>query len=662
MHFVETPHDSPQPPIPPSSPELYADYSTLSRLGFDLAVEVGALTAEEADEHLQASLDLHITNDYLGSIIPIEQGVMTAAALAEHAVQLGTVCSQTTRTIQGAALLNSLADQLDSEIKNPNSPQVLSEILKAQGRIPLSNMLIMQKARDYMLNDVGDVLSQLCDAMLEGATRDLSQDARRRLDEISAACTEAHQLEPLEIARLAWREWAAGERRAGTPTEQELLQEVAPKLLLMYKGWRRLQTAKTGDPLGALPPFVFVDEPSITGAAEQPTSAEASAATPETQATAPESESMEIEIARLESELAQLIALHQDRTNELRPKWSRLKSEFRSFELGWKKSPPGQGADREAFTKDSRRIIGLLTVMERLGTTDEQDEQAQAHLLEELTEFFTFERALRIEVRKDVKVLRAAGREPDLSGWQQVEADFRLVRRNWDALESSIRADWPRRGGERAARAITQVLRAFDTYELELADPETFLKTVAIHLGATALRPTPRGPRSAELSNTQRYQAVQNNLDAIIGNEELQMLTRQRAEVLKHYMASASRTRQPDDGSAFGDLLYLKPSPEQPTPYFAVWFRSASGTDWIVIESLRDEKATYVFPKKLIDDQGVSIKLFIDTYNKDELRREGALQVIHRQGWTPATHTTEVQRRISAAKGPVLPPPAELER
>lgn len=491
-----------------------------------------------------------------------------------------------------------------------------------------------------ILFDTGEVLESYAHALMELLKKEEATVEAYKVPHVNGALMESQWRDGtprkarvellLEVVRQSSFQGMPLVELGGLPIAKGLL-----RLMRAYRQWRTLSNERGVLDLADLPP------------ASQATEAAPAPVEPNI----PAIMQVAVQAKALQLEMAQLIELHTERSRQFRPSWSSIKDEVRSLDLALKRTPPvtnERQREREAFDQARRRLLGLVAIF--AAETHRDPDRWQVELQESFASFFTFERAVSANISRGQRALRAANASADISTWQPVEPDMALLKKYWTAIEPLAKQHLPQPSREQKLAAIAAALEAFKAYRHELANPEQHLKTIATHLGGiTILRPAdPTSPR-IELSSAQRRLAVRTMLDDVITNERLHENTRQRAEVLMRLLAAPNQPVQPPTAyPAYGELYYIPPSEEQVTPYFSVMLRSEI-EDWILIESLSYGKASYVFPLRLIERQGGSLKDFLDTYNKAELVHQGGIQIRHTEGWTVDSHLREIRRRIATA-------------
>lgn len=604
---------------------------------FGLAEQLSGLLpeAEQSEQDATATAEATVALNAVQWWLPgASEAYLTQEAYEAMGLPTTSVCKALDFSLSGAESLNKLTHLLYREQTTAGEPTPLMDWLNARQYSPDEARVLMQYLRDDILYNAESVSRDLANVLVDLLINHKAMEASHEVDDKATALVEQDETRILQVEHLRH---AVRKNFKGVP-DADIGGMPAGKLLdiLKYDGRRRRIIAES--------------PPSELPGRENPQNIAQSALLnirPEPARQRPEytGDPTAREAASLRDEIADLLHLHRERAiayrGDLRawPPTPTLKNLLVRQQL------LGTHSNRDVVD----RIVDLMLTFSELGSTSrEPHEIVQLDLERQLTEFFTFERAIGANLQKGVLALKAAGVTARLNDWKPVESDVALLDKRWRHLLPAIRENWPEGDGQKVVIAITNVLRAFNVYRNEIADPEGRLKTIATHIGATVLRPENR-PKAATLEPVQRHNAISDILEAIASDEQLQQNTRYRAEVLKHFIAgdttSESRESQP------AELFYIPPTREQSVPYFCVSFRSPKGAGWILIESLRYGKASYIFPQALVEREGEDVTLadFLDKYSKPKLVQNGGIQIIHTDGWTPNSHIGSIREKVTIA-------------
>lgn len=535
----------------------------------------------------------------------------------------------------GAESLNTLTSLLYHEQTTPGEPTPGIDWLSARQYPPDEARVLMQGLRDKILFNIGSVSESLANVLIDlFSEHDVVHLSREIEDKaLELVRQDESRIPPVEQLRLAIKQNFKGVPQVdvGNLPAGRLLRSV----MANYRVRQRV--------MAELPPQVLPDR-------ENPQNIEQSVILnirPEPAQRPPEYMADETaqQIANLRDEIAELIRLHRERAVMYRGEdmsaWIPA-SEFKKL-LERQELLVRNNSDPEL----TDRIVDLMLTFSELGSrSSEPHEVVQLNLERQLTEFFTFERAVGANLKKGAGALKIAGATSPLTDWEPVEADVMLLSKHWRRLLPTIRESWPEGDGQEVATAITNVLRAFDVYRKEIADPAGRLKAIATHLGATVLRPE-HHPKAANLDPAQRRNAIANLLEDIASDEQLFENTRYRAEVLKHFIAGDASAES--QGSQPAELFYFPPTREQSVSYFGV-----KGKKWVLLESLDYGRASYVFPQELVEKESENITPealadFLNRHSKTRLVQNGGIQVIHTPGWTPQSHIQSITEKTMAA-------------
>lgn len=628
------------------------------RPAFELAAKLGALQdASQTEAIITTILQVRGVQQRLwAATIEGEDGI-NVKQFVGTGMPATAICDALDTSLDGAGLLENLIDRLYEEEVSSQVPTPLSDQLTAEQQAPMAGRRLLQRARTHILEDTQDVIILFSDMLtslmavkrgfkpserhmirrsVEMTTSSLMNDGTTRIEEAETLLQLVQNPAFIDVPDIDVNGLSA--------------RDLFMRLARIYRQWRTRRNHHMPD--GAFAGMSQQSEADQVAVAENEP-ADLPTAVPEN--TAPSLETTK-------SELIRLIGLHATHAKRYRPSWSQLKVAFRNLELAMRRTPLESKQAHADLDYAPHRLIGLMAVLAIQGSGPDQNLEAkQAELHKRLTSFFTFEQAIGVNIRTEQWTLREAGADIDIGDWVPVEDDFTILRDVWPKVQPLVITHWPRGAGRGAVAAITNSLGAFDAYHRAIADPEQYLKTIATHLGATALRPETRPEKSSEtrvireseieLAAAQRHRAVRDVLEGIINNESLQKNDRQRAEVLKYFLIGPNKPQLPLEG-VYPGFFYLEPSEVQPTLYFGVIFQSPNGSEWILIESLRYGKASYAFSKKLIEQEGegVSLEDFLNIYNKAELVRKGAIKVVHIENWTPESHIALTKKYIARAE------------
>jgi hypothetical protein len=356
-------------------------------------------------------------------------------------------------------------------------------------------------------------------------------------------------------------------------------------------------------------------------------------------------ESIEELIAGVQAEINRLLTLHSDQVREFRPSWNQLqKVGLRPFStdllrLGRTETNPLPIAE----SQDAKRITGVLHVLERLGKTDAET------LQHKFARIIGSEHTVGHSIQNGRTAIEMAGGDADITAWQPLGADLDFATTHWNAVRPVIDEHWaPRDGSTRpqAVEAISRALNAYKAAKREFEHPERRLESIARPLGAVALPPEAK-PQLQTSAGELRRQTARNALRAVASNEQFSTNVRQRTEILDHFMATAAKQVRPGDAESFGQLYISEPVPHG-TRYFCVTFRAPDNSEWVLLESLTPDVATFAIPQRLVAQFGTLLE-FVKTFGKREQQQLGSQQVIHVHEWTTQSHIARIMQKITDA-------------
>ncbi len=658
--------DLPQAANPSSQRDQLADHPDNHHAIFGLAEQLSELLPEvtqpeeDAATLAGASIAAHSVNWRLYDIAPSPQTVIDTPAKNRYeatGLPAASVCKALETSIVGAELLNNLTARLYKEQVAPDEATPIIDWLTARQHSPDEARVLMQTLREKILIDVGETGENLAYLLLEIFGADTAERYKREGEGAEQKIAElVHQNNKFDNNA----EELAGQDASKAIGVEHLLMTVrqesfsmplitignVPALKLIKtisSTYRRRQRI-----LRERPPMQLPDRENPKDVRRSTLLNAWRTAATET-ATEFADDSTAAHVSAMQDGIADLIYAHRQRVMALlgsHPDTFNANPSGLVLALKQQRLLEIRG-DPHGLTR--ARLIGLMAALAEIGPrTDEPHEFIQRDVEDKLTTFFTFEHAVNANLKKAGAVLRAAGVTASLNGWTPLEPDAILLNKRWRSLLPTVREKWPNDDGQGAVTAITNALLAFNAYHEEFADPESRLIMIATHLGATVLRPERRA-KGATLEASQRQQAISDLLEGIATDEQLELNKRYRAQVLQHFMGGDAQTAA--QGVQPAELFYIPPTKKQLTPYFCI-----RDKNWILLESLRYGKASYVFPQKLVERKGNDVTLeeleeFLDRYDKSQLMQNGGIRVIHVDGWTPASHIAEIRRKVAAAEG-----------
>jgi hypothetical protein len=663
--------DLPQAADPSSQRNQLADHPDNHHAIFGLAEQLSELLPEatqpeeDAATLAGASIAVHSVNWRIYDILPSAgSDIDTPAKSRYEATGLPTasVCKALETSIVGAELLNNLTARLYQEEATPGEATPIIDWLTARQHSPDEARMLMQTLREKILSDVGETGEKLAYLLLEIFGIDTAERYKREGEDADRKIAEfVHQNDKFDNKAEELADQDASKSIGVEHLLMTVRQEGFSMPLITIGNVPALKLVKTISStyrrrqriLRERPPMQLPDRENPKDI-RRATLLNAWRATATETATEFANDSTAAYIATYQDGLADLIYTHRQRVLALlgsNPDTFNANPSGLEFALKQQRLLEVRG-DRHGLTR--ARIIGLMAGFAEIGPrADEPHEFIQKDVEDRLTMLFTFEHAVNANLKKGAAVLRAAGVTANLNGWQPLEPDAVLLNKHWRSLLPTVREKWPNDEGQGAVTAITNALRAFKAYHEEFADPESRLIMIATHLGATVLRPERRA-KGTTLEASQRQQAISDLLEGIASDEQLELNKRYRAQVLQHFMGDDAQT--PAQGAQPAELFYIPPTKKQLTPYFCINFRSSESKDWVLLESLRYGKASYVFPQELVEREGNDVTLeeleeFLDRYDKSQLMQNGGIRVIHVDGWTPASHIAEIRGKVAAADG-----------
>lgn len=350
------------------------------------------------------------------------------------------------------------------------------------------------------------------------------------------------------------------------------------------------------------------------------------------------------EARALQQELAAIIEAYSKKSAVFRPSWNQVQkaapgiktfsNELLRFGQQQRDAPP------------AKRLTRVLHALEQLGSKTDDPTQ----LSEKFNAHLTVEQLITEKITIAQEALAQAGMQADTSDWEPISADLDYLALHWKHNITEVAGEhWVPKTGSRtdALAAISYALTQYNKAKKEILHPEHRLAAIARSLGVVALPAEARPQTKSMQLNLEAKRAVtKKRFKEIREDMSVPEDMRERAAVIEHFLDLAESQRTPEDDIEFGDLFLTKSSEQHKRRYFGVHFRDEQQKEWVLLESLTPEAATFVIPMDLVRSLG-SFEDFIANFGKSAQRELGSVYAQHKTGWTASSHIARITAKMA---------------
>jgi|GEM_PF-2382232 len=354
---------------------------------------------------------------------------------------------------------------------------------------------------------------------------------------------------------------------------------------------------------------------------------------------------IEEETRLLHQELQAIIEAHAKKSTAFRPTWHQVQKQGPGIRLFSNELLRLSREENDA--PPSKRITRLLHALEYMGSAT-GDPTA---LHEQFTAQLVVEFMLKDKIKTAQEALGRVGMRADLSGWEPVSDDLDFVVTHWkDWIVPTALEHWSPKTGTRndAIAAMEAALTQYKRAKREWLHPEERLAEVARRLGVVAL-PAEARPQTAQSNRELKRLAVKTRFKEIREDAMTPDDMRERATVIEHFLGLAESQWTPADDPNFGELFLTERSEHHDKRYFGVRFRDEHQKEWVILESLSLETATYIIPMDVVRSLG-TLEDFLAGFGKTAQIALGSEYAQHSTGWTAGTHIARIMTKLSKAQ------------